>query len=592
VINQELAEAADRLWGEGDQAQALSLYQRIFQAAPNDIKALTVYANALISMRQASKALELLQSFSGSSDLAVSLASIKAKALLALGDQAQSLDLFHEVIKRNPNWADGWNDYGCALLQVGRSSEAAPCFSKALTIDLHHEKACLGLAKIQKNQGKLEQAKSTLFDFLRHSNSANIRRALIPILLKLNEKDEALTQAQTLTRALDATSDDYMLEARTLFSMGRLRNYIALLDTLGDRTWKGVSVKSIAIGALAESGHAEDVQLRLQQHLTENPSDANARLVEAREALRTGDFEKGWKSYAYRLRLPANQIHYGLSPNWAGEPLKNRDILVLGEQGVGDVCYFSRFLKPLLEDNPNSSLIIEPRIANLIEDQLPGLHIFSEPSHMNLAASARCKIALGSLPLLYGRSAEEIRSHFNPLKVGENAVQCMRDRIDKDSHYNYRVGISFIAGRQGDEYQRLKRTLPRSEVLRQFKDFPVTLVNLEHNEFPRQLIEEAELLGLQVLHYPDLTQDLRLLAATISALDLVVTSQQTNAHLSGALNKSGLVLLPPGCHFVYGNSDQSVWYPSLQLIRASKWGDWQDACKTLREILEQEITNG
>ena len=125
--------------------------------------------------------------------------------------------------------------------------------------------------------------------------------------------------------------------------------------------------------------------------------------MEARDSLRQGDFVNGWRAYAYRLRLPKNQIHFNLEPNWDGRPLQGRSVLVLGEQGLGDVCHFSRFLKPLLADNPGSSLIAEPRMLPLLQETYPELHCFSDPEQIGLLPTPLVRIALGSLPLLYGK---------------------------------------------------------------------------------------------------------------------------------------------------------------------------------------------
>ena len=118
-------------------------------------------------------------------------------------------------------------------------------------------------------------------------------------------------------------------------------------------------------------------------------------------------------------------------------------------------------------------------------------------------------------------------------------------------------------------------------MLQQLAGLPITLVDLQHKGHPPEFQQEAERLGLQVLHYPDLTDNLGLLVAAIAAVDGVLTAQQSNAHLCGALGQRGLVLLPPGCHFVFGEPVQTAWYPSLEVIRADHFGCWDG--------IEQEI---
>lgn len=592
MINKELATAADKLWSNGNRTEALKFYKHLCQQAPSDTRAIAVYANALVTNRQAFKALELLESIDRSRVTAsIDLTTIKAKALLAVGDAAGSLDLFHGIVIANPNWADGLNNYACALVQLGRETEAIPYLKRAISVDKFHVEAVLGLARIYKKQSQLDSADKILTSLISRRDDDRIRRELIPILLRTEQAEEALRHCRLLTKSSESSLEDIMLEARALFQSGDIEGYIEFLEKIGDQTWKGVSVASIAIGALAESGLKERAAKRNKVYLQTHPADANARLIEARELLRDGDFEHGWRSYAHRLGLQANQIHYGLTPTWAGESLKGRHVLILGEQGVGDICYFSRFIHAALADAATCSLIVEPRMVPLLEESFPEVHIFADQNTISYLPTPLCKIALGSLPLLYGGSADAIQSSFRALRVRQSALRTIQNRLDADAHHRFLVGISLSAGRPADEYQQRKRSLPTRDVLQQLSQLPITLVNLQHNTDPASMQQVSGELGLQILHYPDLTSDLSLLSAALSCVSLVLTAQQTNAHLCGALNRSGIVMLPPGCHFVYGNHDTSVWYPSLKLIRAAKWGDWKEACESLRPLVEQQILN-
>jgi hypothetical protein len=72
----------------------------------------------------------------------------------------------------------------------------------------------------------------------------------------------------------------------------------------------------------------------------------------------------------------------------------------------------------------------------------------------------------------------------------------------------------------------------------------------------------------------------------MACLDGLVTAQQTNAHLAGALGLRGLVALPVVAHFVFGNSDLTPWYPSLQLVRSEEFGKWDTCIDSLREKID------
>lgn len=583
-----LALAADTMRAQGELEGAIQIYERLLRSQPGEPMWLALMADALTQKRQAGRALELIERTLSSEQIQshATIASARAKALLALGAWPQALAAFQQTVERHSQWADGWNNLACCLLELGRDQEAALRFRRALELDPDHGQAAIGLAGVLKNNDDAAGAKSVLESLLERHDDRRCRAELIPVLLRLGDSVAALEQALKLCADGGASLEERMLLARAYFHAGKLDAYIATLDSLSGLHWKGVSTESIAIGTMAESGKLEDARSRLEALLSKDPADANARLIKARDLLSHGNWREGWRQYAHRLKLPANQLHFGLKPNWNGQAIENRTVLVIGEQGIGDVCYFSRFLAPLLAANPATSMICEPRMAGLLESSFPDLHVFSDPKQSDLLSKPLVKIPLGSLPILYGNSEAEIIQLERPLRPREADVKAWEERLAADARHPLRMGISLLAGRPSDEYQRQKRSLPIPLVLQQLAGLPLTLVDLQYQGHPPQFEEEAERLGLQVLRYPQLTENLGQLAAAISCLDGVLTAQQTNAHLCGALAKKGIVILPPASHFVYGTKERSPWYPSLQLIRAESWGDWSCITTSLPEALQ------
>jgi Flp pilus assembly protein TadD len=586
VSRAELAAAADQLKRQGNLAGACALYERLHRENPADFLCLALLADTLVANRQAGKALNLIESLVDSAEPAQLLASpelssVKAKALLAVGRWPEALQWFQLVVMHHSHWPDGWNNLGCCLLEQGRDGEAAARFRRALELNPTHIEANLSLAKIYKQLGRLEQSRNLYESLLEKIDHHQTRHELVAILLRLNETKLALFQAQRLVNDSLSNIDDHMLLARAFFLNDDLDGYIDCLEAIPQKLWKGVSTESLVIGTLAESGRIHQARQRLTRHLAEHPADANAQLIHARDLLSRGEFAQGWRAYAHRLRLPQNQLHFGMEPNWMGQPLKGETILIIGEQGVGDVCYFSRFIKPLLKDNPNCSMLVEPRMISLLESTYPDLHLLCDPEQVQLLPSPLVRIALGSLPLLYGNSKQEIDRLYEPLNPREAELLCIQSQFKRDAKFPNCIGISLLAGRPADEYQQRKRTVPFRKVLQQLASLPITLVDLQHNGHPPEFYAEAERLGIQVLRYSNLTDNLGMLAAAIASVKGVITAQQTNAHLCGSLGKSGLAILPPGCHFVYGEQAHSAWYPRLDLIRSKHWGDW--------DVIEAEL---
>jgi ADP-heptose:LPS heptosyltransferase len=76
-------------------------------------------------------------------------------------------------------------------------------------------------------------------------------------------------------------------------------------------------------------------------------------------------------------------------------------------------------------------------------------------------------------------------------------------------------------------------------------------------------------------------------AAQIRAMDLVITIDNSTAHLAGALGVPTWALLPfaPNWRWLLERSD-NLWYPTIRLFRQTKEGDWQSVVQQVKNALE------
>jgi hypothetical protein len=76
-------------------------------------------------------------------------------------------------------------------------------------------------------------------------------------------------------------------------------------------------------------------------------------------------------------------------------------------------------------------------------------------------------------------------------------------------------------------------------------------------------------------------------AAVVSALDLVISTDTSVAHLAGALARPIWTALPlvPEWRWLLDRSD-SPWYPTMRLFRQTRRGDWESVVAALAAALE------
>jgi hypothetical protein len=70
-------------------------------------------------------------------------------------------------------------------------------------------------------------------------------------------------------------------------------------------------------------------------------------------------------------------------------------------------------------------------------------------------------------------------------------------------------------------------------------------------------------------------QDFGDTAASLSAIDLLITVDTSVCHLAGALGRPVWLLLPASPEWRWApDTEYSSWYPSVRLMRQDKIGDW------------------
>jgi len=584
-----LANAAEKLRQQGDLQNAVKIYERLLSAKPGDPQIIALYCDVLIEGRQAGAALNCIEGTLNAEQIRNSpeVGTAKAKALLGLGRWPEALAGFNSVVKHHSEWADGWNNLGCYLLELKRIDEAIPKLIKALALEPAHCKATLALAKAYKKRGEIKKSLSTLEHSLNSNENKNVRLALIQGLTEHGEYDKALKESTELCNAKEVDINDEMAKAMAYLNTDNIDGYLEIVGRSPNINWGGTSNESKSIYMLFQTDRKVEARHRLKEWLEKFPSDSDARVICAQDLLSNGKFKQGWREYEHRMRLPNNQLHYDVMANWDGRAVNGENVLVIGEQGVGDMCYFSRFLHAIIRDNPKTTLICEKRMVDLFETSYRDINIIESPDQITLLEKPLVKIAIGSLPLIYGSTEKEIDTLSTPIRA-RKADECMwHSVLDRDSSHKVRLGISLEAGRINDIIGRRNRSVPAKLVLEQLKGLPITLVDLQNKGHPSIFYQEAEKLELEVLHYTKLTKDLCQLAAMASALDGIITAQQTNAHLFGAMCKKGIVILPITSHFAFGNDINSIWYPTLRLIRASRWRDWTCITSGLRRVVEE-----
>ena len=143
-----------------------------------------------------------------------------------------------------------------------------------------------------------------------------------------------------------------------------------------------------------------------------------------------------------------------------------------------------------------------------------------------------------------------------------------------------------LAGRPRDGEDPYRNRSCPAEALTDYELEGVRLVSLQTG-MSLDKMEAGH--GAALFDQPDLPLTTFLETAhEVLKMDLIITVDTAIAHLCGALNKPGIVLLPYAADWRWGSGNgPAPWYPSLEMIRQEVAGTWSTVFE--RAILQ--ITN-
>jgi hypothetical protein len=303
----------------------------------------------------------------------------------------------------------------------------------------------------------------------------------------------------------------------------------------------------------------------------------------AEACLLTGDLARGWEEYEWRFKLGNAPLLMPQTdrPQWAGTPLPaNETLLLIADQGYGDVIQFSRYIPWAMERCPTIAVACSRELHSAL-GQFAGVgKIFD---HWDDKPDFAAWLPLSGLPRLAGTRLDTIPAAVPYLRAEPAKVAEWRERLDVLSPRNYRrIGIAW-AGRpthsnDDNRSARLATFAPLAALPE------VTLVSLQKGDAQAQIggfWGRAPLLNLgpEIRDYGDTM-------AIVDALDLIVTVDTSVGHLAGAMGKPVWIMLPyaPDWRWLLERSD-SPWYPTVRLFRQSASRDWQPVMAAIAEEL-------
>jgi hypothetical protein len=315
--------------------------------------------------------------------------------------------------------------------------------------------------------------------------------------------------------------------------------------------------------ALSEMGRFDEAVTSYTKCLELRPTHVDAYMNRALTWLRKGDYAQGWAEYEWRWKKRALTNRPMIQPQWNGFPLEGRTILLITEQGFGDVMQFIRYA-PILKAQGGRVIFECPeRLIKLIEG-CPGVDVLL-PQGAPLPAYD-VYAPLLTVPGLVGTSLGRVPNKVPYINPDPKLAAKWRDELS--GYREFKVGINWQGNRKyaGDFHRSIP--LKFFEALARVPG--VRLFSIQKNDGVEQLAQvagkfEVTELGsrLDVDTGPFLDT-----VAVMSCLDLFVTSDTAVAHLAGGLGVPVWMALSmtPDWRWLTARED-NPWYPTMRIFR-------------------------
>jgi tetratricopeptide (TPR) repeat protein len=323
---------------------------------------------------------------------------------------------------------------------------------------------------------------------------------------------------------------------------------------------------AIYYNAIGDSDKAFEIYKSLDQN------DSKVKFNISWHYLQKNEFSKGFENIQYGkdcrawgheyLYLEKNQLK---SENrWDGN--YTHHLLLILEGGLGDEIIFLRWAKWLETKCSKLTILCNPSLLRLFTNS--GYNCEPHSALSTIDYTAYCPAM--TLPAI--AKIEHPTQYVELPYIQSFAETYIAKQIDKIARGKKKIGIRFYGNPEFEHDQF--RSPPREEL--------------------EKIAKFGQLFSLQINENDDtipnckhLIKDWQDTYSVFKALDVLITTCTSTAHLAGAMGIRVIVLVPLVPYFVWA-SDEMRWYKdNVTVIRQTKYNDWTEAIERLNDELSK-----
>lgn len=267
-------------------------------------------------------------------------------------------------------------------------------------------------------------------------------------------------------------------------------------------------------------------------------------------------------------------------PLWRGQTnLKGKTIMLVKEQGNGDLIQFCRYARALVAMGAEVLQWVHAPLRSLLKTQ-PGMgRVLEKDEAVNVHYHA---YYLDLLPYIDLLESNMDNSGAPYLVADSDKVAALTPLLHTGKRT--KVGLFWTGNKENLRGKQRSIGLQRlSSLLNSASGKKADFYALSHE----QTQHEIDAAGLAIQDLSSGINDFSDLAAAVSCMDFVITIDSAGAHLAGALGCPVIVMIDKLCDWRW--KMDKTWYQSMVIYQQKTQGDWSDVITAVQAELDTRI---
>lgn len=297
-----------------------------------------------------------------------------------------------------------------------------------------------------------------------------------------------------------------------------------------------------------------------------------------------GKFEEGLRHYEQRWhtrKLPLRPRGFE-QPQWIGQNIAGKTLLIHAEQGMGDTFQFIRYAPLLARRGVRVVAEMQVEVIDVIRrmSSIAEVVVTGEPLPK---FDWHCPTM--SLPLAFGANLSNIPANVPYLDADPDLADLWGERLGPADGM-FTVGLVWAGRPTHKNDHNRSMTLEMLAPLAEIPD--LRFVSLQKGAPARQA--ETPPAGMLLFEATDLIHSFADTAALLTHVDLLITVDTSVAHLAGGMGKPVWVFIPdpPEWRWLENRTD-TPWYPSMRLFRRKGDEPWPNVVERVAVALRDRI---